>query len=144
MRKMLYAGSFRPFTTGHKDIADRALALCDELVIAIGLNPDKPEEHIDERVRTIQKVYAGDNRVQVVTYTGLTCELARELGACALVRGVRGVIDFDYERNLADANKMLTGIETVLLLADPKLAAVSSSLVRELQRHGADTSEFIP
>lgn len=142
MRRALFAGTFNPFTIGHADIVKRGLELFDEVVIAIGENQDKPSADIDERLRTIRKVYENEPRVRVEVYHSLTVDFAREIGASALLRGVRTVADFEYERQMADANRALTGIETVVLFTKPELAHISSSLVRDLKRHGADVSAF--
>lgn len=143
MRRALFAGSFNPFTIGHADIVKRALELFDEVVIAIGDNQDKPASDIDARVQTIRALYKDDSRVRVEVYHSLTVDYARELGACVLLRGVRSVLDFEYERQMADANRALAGIETVVLFTRSELGYVSSSLVRDLQKHGADTSALV-
>ena len=109
-RIALFAGSFDPFTIGHKSIVDRALPLFDE----------------------------------VVTFDGLTVDAARREGAQFLLRGVRSVVDFEYERQLADINRNISGIESVLIYALPELASVSSSMVRELAGYGVDVSEYLP
>ena len=143
MRKALFAGSFNPFTIGHEDIVTRGLELFDEVVIAIGDNQDKPSADIDERLQTIRALYKNEPRVRVEVYHSLTVDFAREVGACALLRGVRSMFDFEYERQMADANRALTGIETVVLFTRPELSHISSSLVRDLKRHGADISAFV-
>ena len=143
MRKALFAGSFNPFTIGHKDIVERGLELFDEVVIAIGDNQDKPSEDIDERLRVIRGVYKDEPRVRVDVYHSLTVDYAKEIGACALLRGVRSVADFEYERQMADANRALAGIETVVLFTKPELGYISSSLVRDLKKHGADVSALV-
>lgn len=145
MRTAVFPGSFDPFTTGHKDIADRALNIFDRLVIAVGCNMHKATaESITARVKTIEALYADDPRVAVEAYTGLTVDFARSHGASFIVRGLREVKDFEYERNLADTNSAISDIETVFLTARPELGYVSSSMVRELTAHGYDASRFIP
>lgn len=145
IRKALYAGSFDPFTIGHQSIVDRALDLFDNVVVAIGDNSAKsPFQSVDERKTAIEKVYASDPRVSVVVYSGLTVDLAGSLGCTHLLRGVRSASDFDYERSLADANRNISGLETVLLYTLPELAFVSSSLVRDLIKHGRSATEFLP
>lgn len=143
MRKALFAGSFNPFTIGHEDIVKRGLELFDEVVIAIGDNQDKPCADISERLQAIRALYSNEPRVHVDVYHSLTADYARKIGACALLRGVRSMIDFEYERQMADANRALTGIETVVLFTRPELSHISSSLVRDLKRHGADVSAFV-
>ena len=143
MRKALFAGSFNPFTIGHKDIVERGLELFDKVVIAIGDNQDKPWEDIADRLQVIRRIYENEPRVYVAVYHSLTVDYAREIGACALLRGVRSVMDFEYERQMADANRALAGIETVVLFTKPELGYISSSLVRDLKRHGADVSALV-
>lgn len=147
----LFAGSFDPFTVGHKSIVDRALPLFDRLVIGFGVNPaKKPWMPLEERMARVRELYRDDPRVEVVEFTGLTIEFARQCGASYLVRGVRGVADFDAERTMAEANRILSSsaglppIETIILPALPEAGAVSSSLVRELARFGAPYRQFIP
>ena len=144
-RIALFAGSFDPFTIGHKSIVDRGLQMFDEIVIGIGINPSKAGWHTpDERERAISGIYAGEPRVSVMQYTGLTVDAARGCNARFLLRGVRSVADFEYERQLADINRNLSGLESVLIYALPSLASVSSSVVRELASHGVDVSPYLP
>ncbi len=143
MRRALFAGTFNPFTIGHADIVKRGLEIFDEVVIAIGENQDKPSADISERVEAIRTIYKDDARVRVAVYHSLTVDFAREIDACALLRGVRSMTDFEYERQLADANRALSGIETVALFTRPELSHVSSSLVRDLKKHGADVFAFV-
>lgn len=145
MRTGLFVGSFDPFTIGHADIVQRALPLLDRLVIGVGINPDKhtmlsPEE----RVKIIRDLYADDARVTVEAYSDLTVDLAKRVGAQFFVRGVRSVKDFEYERDLADCNKRLGNVETILLYADPTLTAVSSSVYRQLVYFNKDASWMLP
>ena len=144
-RKGLFPGSFDPFTRGHDDIVKRALGLFDEVIIAVGYNESKkgwltPEE----RVRTISKLYADEPRITVESYTGLTVDFAREHGVTAIIRGVRTTADFEYEMQMADVNRQLAGIETILLPASPQLSSISSSIVRELAHFGRDVSSLLP
>lgn len=143
MKRALFAGSFNPFTIGHADIVKRGLELFDEVVIAIGDNQDKPSADIDERLAAIRSIYKDESRVRVEVYHSLTVDFAREVGACVLLRGVRSVADFEYERQMADANRALAGIETVVLFTRPELSYISSSLVRDLKKHGADVSALV-
>ena len=142
-RIALFPGSFDPFTRGHASIVERALQLFDHVVIAIGYNAAKiSHDDISRREATIRSVYHDRwERVSVISYSGLTADAAR---ACAIVRGIRSVKDFEYERDMADINRQLSGLETVLLFSLPELAAVSSSLVRELKALGTDISHFLP
>ena len=142
---VLFPGSFDPFTLGHADIVKRALCLFDEVVIAVGYNENKTGWiPVEERVNAIRKLYADESRVKVESYTGLTADFAKEHGITAIVRGVRTTADFEFEMQLADVNRQLTGIETILLPATPQLASLTSSIVRELAHFGHDISAFLP
>ena len=141
----LFAGSFDPYTVGHHALVERALQMFDKVVVAVGYNSEKGgAATIEERVATIDAVYSGDNRVEVRSYSCLTMDFAREVGADVLLRGVRNVKDFEYERELADVNKQIGGIDTVLLVSEPGYSSVSSSVVRELMRYGKDVSDLLP
>ena len=145
MTKVLFPGSFDPFTIGHADLVERALSLFDEVVIAIGINEQKsgwiPAE---ERLRALRAYYKEDARVRVESYNGLTSDFAHSIGVSAILRGVRSFKDFEYEMQMADVNRQLTGIETVCLFAEPQLASISSTLVRELAHFGKDITAFLP
>jgi len=142
--KALFAGSFDPFTVGHRSIVERALSLFDEVVIAIGLNEHKHGEWSPgQRQDAISRLYKDDPRVTVMTYAGLTASFAKEIGAGVLLRGVRGNADFEYERNLADTNREIAGIDTVFLLCEPQYSFISSSMVRELIHNGFDARKYI-
>ena len=145
MKTAIFPGSFDPFTIGHYDIVMRGLQLFDEIIIGIGRNANKQSYFpLDERIKTIQSVFAGEARVRVMVYEGLTINFAQAQNADCILRGVRSVQDFEYERNIADANKQLSGIETVLLYTQPEYAHISSSLVRELHSYGNDISTLLP
>lgn len=145
MKKGIFTGSFDPFTVGHKDIADRALDLFDELTICIGYNETKHyEQTLEERKASIEQVYANEPRVKVDVWNGLTVDYCAAHGIKYIVKGVRSVKDFEYERDQAEMNKHLSGVETVLFYSDPRYSAVSSSLVKLLKSYGRDVSEFIP
>ena len=144
-RTVLFAGTFDPFTRGHHSLVLRALAQFDKVVVAVGHNSGKQcMFSIEQRVEAIEKLYEGNAAVEVHPYNGLTIDFAREVGATALLRGVRSVKDFEYERELADINMRLSGIDTVLLVSEPGLSSVSSSVVRELISYGKDVTEFLP
>ena len=141
----LFVGSFDPFTIGHDNIVRRALTLVDRLVIGVGINENKKyTQPTDKRIKAIAQLYADEPRITVRGYSCLTIDLAREESAQFVVKGVRSVKDFEYEREQADINRQLSGLETLLLCADPQLASVSSSMVRELARYGQDVSIFLP
>lgn len=147
MRIALFPGTFNPFTVGHKSIVDRALPLFDRIIIAIGINAEKAESEADEiarRIRAIAGLYEEEPRVEVYSYEGLTVDFANDMGAKFLIRGIRTVQDFEYERTLADVNRRISGIETVLMYSLPEHESCSSSIVRELSRYGVDVSEFLP
>lgn len=143
--KGLFPGSFDPFTLGHADVVKRALGIFDEIVIAVGYNENKTGwMPVEERVNAIRKLYADEPRVIVESYTGLTVDYAKERGITTIIRGVRTTADFEFEMQLADVNRQLTGIETVLFPASPQLASLTSSVVRELAHFGRDISPFLP
>lgn len=145
MRIAVFPGSFDPFTIGHKDIVDRATKIFDKVVVAIGYNEHKPSAgSVESRLEAIRRLYDGDASVSVDSYTGLTVDFARGIGAEFIVRGLREVKDFEYERNLADTNAAISGIETVFLVARPEYGFISSSMVRELINNGYDPSRFLP
>lgn len=146
MKKGIFTGTFDPYTIGHHDIAQRALTIFDELVIAVvGDNVHKSAmSPVGERVAAIQRIYSQEPRITVKPYDGLAVDFALQEQACAIVKGIRSVKDFEYEREMGDINRSLTGIETVLFLATPSLAHISSSMVRELQHFGRDVSAYLP
>ena len=145
MRTVLFPGSFNPFTKGHADIVERALALFDRVVVAVGYNENKADlSGIDERLETIRRIYANEARVEVLSYSCLTVDVARQVDASAVLRGVRSFKDYEYEMQMADVNRQLTGLETVILFARPEYASISSSVVRELQHYGHDVTDFLP
>ena len=145
MKTAIFVGSFDPFTIGHDDIVRRALQLVDRLVIGVGVNDQKKcMFSTEERISTIQKIYQDEPRICVKGYSDLTVDFARREGATFVVKGVRSVKDFEYEREQADINRRIGGLETILLCADPEKAMVSSTLVRTLAQYGKDTSEWVP
>ncbi len=146
MRTGVFVGSFDPFTIGHDSIVTRALGLFDRLVIGVvGDQVHKPDmAPATERMKAIQELYADEARIEVKPYYGLAVDFAREQGAQYIIKGVRSVKDFEYEREQADINRQISGIETVLLFAEPRYASVSSSVVRELRHFGRNVDEFLP
>jgi pantetheine-phosphate adenylyltransferase len=145
MKIAIFPGSFDPFTIGHYDIVKRALTLFDKIVIGIGQNQAKQSTFsLTERLERIEKAFADESRVVVTTYDGLTVDFARKHGATHIVRGVRSTIDFEYERSIAEANRQLSGIETVLLYTSPEYGHISSTLVRDLHAHGRDITNYLP
>ena len=145
MKRALFPGSFDPFTAGHHSIVKRTLALVDEVIVGIGFNEGKKGFiPLEKRLEMIRALYADESRVKVLPYSGLTVDFAKEQEADVIVRGIRSVKDFEYEESIADINRKLSGIETVFLFTEPELAAVSSSVVRELIHYGKDVSMFLP
>ncbi|MCF0219203.1 MAG: pantetheine-phosphate adenylyltransferase [Muribaculaceae bacterium] len=142
--KAFFPGSFNPFTAGHKSIVDRALKLFDGVVIGIGKNNDKPNDDVEQRLAAIRAVYEDESRVEVLAYSGVTFEAAKNCDAKVILRGVRSVKDFEYERDMADANRALGGIETLCLFAEPEMAWISSSLVRDLEQYDVNTDKLLP
>lgn len=144
-KQALFAGSFDPFTIGHYSLVKRALPMFDKITIGIGINSGKKSMFpVEERVKAIEKAFAGEERIEVKVYDCLTMDFAKEIGADILLRGVRSTKDFEYEREIADMNLKLGGIETVLLISEPEYASISSSVVRELITYGKDVSELLP
>lgn len=144
-RTGIFVGSFDPFTIGHASVVRRALPLFDHLVIGVGVNAGKRYmTSTEDRVAAISRLYADDSHVKVEAYTGLTVDFAERHGAKFIVKGVRSVRDFEFEREQADINRRLTGVETVLLYAEPGMDSISSTVVRELTSYGRDCTEFLP
>lgn len=145
MRTGIFVGSFDPFTIGHESVVRRALGLFDRLVIGVGVNERKHcMMTAAERVDSIKRLYEGESRIEVKTYSDLTVDFARREGAAYVVKGVRTMRDFEAEREQADINRRLEGLETIVLFTEPGLESVSSSMVRELKHFGRDASQFVP
>jgi len=144
-KKALFSGTFDPFTNGHDAIVKRALAITDELIIAIANNTEKKSFFpLEERLANIKKIYDTIDNIHVTSYDMLTIDFAKQAGVDFLIRGVRSLHDFEYEKNMADVNRMLSGIETVFLFSEPALASISSSLIRELIIFKQDITKLIP
>jgi pantetheine-phosphate adenylyltransferase len=144
----IFVGSFDPFTIGHDSIVRRALPLFDKLVIGVvGDHVSKPYlKPAEERMQVIRHLYEGDERIEVKPYYGLAVDFARQEGAHYIIKGVRSVKDFEYEREQADVNRQISHgeVDTLLLFSEPQLSSVSSSIVRELNHFGVDVSGFLP
>ena len=144
-KKILFSGTFDPFTIGHHAIIKRALRLADEIIIAIGINADKKNLFsLEERLENIKKIYTGEKRIKIAHYEGLTIDFAKESGVDFILRGIRNISDFEYEKRMAEINRKLSGIETVFIFSEPEYGYISSSLVRELISYNKDISNLIP
>ncbi len=144
-RIALFPGTFDPFTIGHQSLVDRSLLLVDEIIISIGINEKKQTLFpLEKRMEAICRLYENEPRIKVAAYDSLTVDFAEKTGARFILRGIRTVTDFEYEKGIADINRKLSGIETILLFTEPEYMHISSSMVRELFRFGKDISPFIP
>ena len=144
-RIALFPGTFDPFTIGHESLVRRGLALMDEIIIAIGTNEAKKSYFtLEKRIGMLRDFYREEPRVRVESYDSLTISFAQEVGARYILRGIRSVTDFEYEKTIADMNRTISGIETFVLFTEPPLTHISSTHVRELLRYGHDVSCFIP
>ncbi len=146
MRICLFPGTFDPLTLGHVDIINRALPLFDKIVVGIGLNAAKaPMFSPDQRLQWIKDIYKDEDRVEGAVYEGLTINYCNTIGAQFILRGIRYVSDFEYEKTIADANRTLDkNIETVFLTGEPKYTSVASTIVRDIIRNGGDAAPFLP
>ena len=144
-RVAFFAGSFDPFTRGHEDIVLRALPLFDEVVIAIGINPDKKGFlPIETRKQWIESCVSWHKGVRVITFEGLAADAAVENDACCFIKGVRTAQDYEYEMQMAQVNHDLCGLDTILFYTDPELVHISSTSVRQLHALGQDVSAYLP
>ena len=145
-RIAIFPGSFDPFTIGHLAILKRAASLFDKIIVAVGINSDKHcFQPLDDRLASIRLAVKEMPQVQVASYCCLTTDLCHQHGAKYILRGVRDNSDFEYERKIADINRQVSpDIETVILLADPEMAVVSSTMVRELATYGHDVKQWLP
>ncbi len=145
-RICLFPGTFDPLTLGHTDIIERALPLFDKLVIGIGRNSNKkPMFSEKQRLKWIKEIYKGNPKVDAIAYDGLTVDCCRQVGARFILRGIRYVNDFEYEKAIADMNRMLVpDIETIFLTCSPLYSTISSTLVRDVIRNGGNAAMFLP
>ncbi|GGK44900.1 MULTISPECIES: pantetheine-phosphate adenylyltransferase [Flavobacteriaceae] len=145
MRKAIFPGSFDPITLGHVDIINRALPLFDKIVIAIGVNADKSYMFsLEERIQFIKENYKNEPKITVETYSGLTTDFCQKINVDFILRGLRNPADFEFEKAIAQTNRKLSNIETVFLLTSSDTAFISSSIVRDVFRHGGDITGFVP
>lgn len=145
-RIALFPGTFDPITLGHTDIINRALPLFDKLYIGIGRNTSKqPMFSESQRLSWIENIYEGNEKLEVVVYEGLTVDCCKKIGANFILRGIRYVNDFEYEKAIADMNRSIAeNIETVFLTCLPQYTSVASTLVRDVLKYGGDVSKFLP
>ncbi|MEJ7626943.1 MAG: pantetheine-phosphate adenylyltransferase [Ferruginibacter sp.] len=144
-RICLFPGTFDPVTLGHTDIIDRALPLFDKLVIGIGRNVNKqPMFSEKQRLEWLIDIYQGNPKVEALFYEGLTVECCKTIGAKFILRGIRYVNDFEYEKAIADMNRSIENVETIFLTCLPQYTSVASTLVRDVLKNGGDVSKFLP
>jgi pantetheine-phosphate adenylyltransferase len=145
-RICLFPGTFDPLTLGHVDIIDRAIPLFDKIIVGIGLNTSKaPMFSSKQRLQWIKEIYKNEPRVEGSIYKGLTVDFCKKIKAHFILRGIRYVSDFEYEKTIADANRTLDkNIETIFLTGEPKYTSVASTIVRDIIRNGGDSSHFLP
>mgnify|MGYP003596488646 CR=1 FL=1 len=145
-RICLFPGTFDPVTLGHVDIINRALPLFDKIIVGIGLNASKtPMFSARQRQEWIEEIYRDEERVEGAVYEGLTINYCKQIGAQFILRGIRYVSDFEYEKTIADANRTLDrSIQTIFLAGEPKYTSVPSTIVRDIIRNGGDATPFLP
>ena len=145
-RTAFFPGSFDPFTNGHLALVNKALCICDEIVIAIGVHADKKRKlTAEKRKKLIEKVFVNNNNVKVDTFDGLVVEAAKKAGANVILRGVRNTTDLEYEMQMAEMNEtMMENIPTIFLPAIGTSRAISATLVRQITEMGGDVSQFVP
>lgn len=146
VKRAMFPGSFDPITRGHENIIRRALPLFDEIVVAVGINIEKKGYFsVEDRIRWISSVFEGENKIKVMSYSGLTVDFCREISAGYLLRGLRTSADFEFERTVGQVNKKLNpSIETIFILTTPEFTSINSSIVRDVYKNGGDVSLFIP
>ena len=145
-RICLFPGTFDPITRGHVDVIERAVNMFDKLVVGIGTNSSKqPMFSVEQRICWIKDIFRNDSRIDVVGYQGLTVDFCKQIDAHFILRGIRYISDFEYEKAIADMNRMLApDIETVFLTCSPLYSTISSTLVRDVIRNGGDAAMFLP
>ncbi|TDQ30780.1 pantetheine-phosphate adenylyltransferase [Zeaxanthinibacter enoshimensis] len=145
MRRAIFPGSFDPITLGHYDIIQRGITLFDELIIAIGINAEKNYMFtLEERLRFIEDAFRDEPKIRVLTYEGLTVDFCKKVDAGFILRGLRNPGDFEFEKAIAHTNRKLSEIETVFLLTSSGKSYISSSIVRDVIRHGGDYTGLVP
>jgi len=145
MKRAIFPGTFDPFTIGHYSIVKRGLNIFDEIIIAIGKNQSKKTLFsVEKRISIVRQAFQNESRVKVLEYDSLTVDLAKQLDAKFILRGLRTVADFEYERTIADTNNIISGIETVILFTEAAYSHISSTVARDLISYGKDITEFLP
>lgn len=142
----VFPGSFDPITLGHVNIIERAMPLFDKIIIAIGVNSQKSGYFtLEQRMNWLQEIYGSTGNVVIESYEGLTVDFCKRQESKYILRGLRGVSDYEYERVIAQTNKtMYPEIETVFILSAPEFSHISSTIVREVLRHKGDISKLVP
>jgi len=145
-RVCLFPGTFDPVTLGHVDIINRAIPLFDKIIVGIGRNTTKaPMFSAEQRLEWIREIYKNKSCIEGAIYEGLTVDFCKKVNAGFILRGIRYVSDFEYEKTIADANRTLdSSIETIFLTGEPKYTSVASTIVRDIIRNGGDASQFLP
>ena len=145
-RICLFPGTFDPVTFGHTDIINRALPLFDKFYIGIGGNVNKtPMFSEEQRLKWLREIFQHESKIEVLAYNGLTVDCCKAIGANFILRGIRYVNDFEYEKAIADMNRSLqNSVETVFLTCLPKYTSIASTLIRDVLRNGGDVSQFLP
>lgn len=146
MKIALFPGSFDPITIAHVDIIKRSVSLFDKIVIGVGKNSNKDALLSPEtRIQMMEAVFADEPRIEVTSYEGLTINFCKEIGALYMLRGIRTVSDFEYEKAIAQMNHELEpSIESIFILSNPGYSSISSTIVRDILRHHGDISKFVP
>lgn len=145
MRTAVFPGSYDPVTLGHVDIIERALPLFDIIILAIGVNTDKKYMFsLEDRLNFLKETFKGNEKIKVDTYEGLTVDYCKKEDARFILRGIRNSLDLEFEKTIGQNNYKMAGIETVLLLASPENSHISSTVVRDIKKHGGDFSYLVP
>ncbi len=146
MKTALFPGSFDPITKAHVDILKRSMPLFDKVYVGIGVNSTKQSLlSVDKRLEMISAVFEGEDKLEMITYEGLTVNFCKKIGASYMIRGIRTVSDFEYEKAIAQMNHaLIPEIESIFILSKPGYSAISSTIVRDILRYGGDVSQFVP
>ena len=144
-RVAVLPGSFDPFTIGHQSILEKALPLFDIIYIGVGINSEKKSYFsLEQRLQWLNDIYKNESKIKVETYSGLTIDFCKKIGASYILRGLRNTIDFEYEKTIAQMNYNISEIETVFFITSPEYSTISSTSIRDILKHGGDVSKFLP